>query len=131
MSQPHDAPLIEALEALVRRVVREELAAHLARPAPDPAGSGAAPTFVTVAEAARRLACHPKTVRAMVERGQLRAVKVGSALRVDLGSLEEAGGGERDGDGRVPPARAARRSPRRVVTGEFSRRVAEEGPEAP
>ena len=74
------------------------------------------PVFITVAEAARRLDCHPKTVRALIDRRELRAVRLGAVWRVDLGSLEEAGGG---------PAPVARRQPhRRAPTGEFGRRAA-------
>ena len=78
------------------------------------------PVFVTVAEAARRLDCHPKTVRAMIDRRELRAVRLGAHWRVDLAALEEAGGGGESG-----PALVARRQPRRrAPTGEFGRRAA-------
>jgi excisionase family DNA binding protein len=110
------AALVAALAELPDEALRP-LAARLgalARPA------APAPALVTVTDAARRLDCHPKTVRAMVDRGQLRAVRVGKALRVDLASLEEVGAE------RATPA--APRRPRRAATREFSRRVAEEGP---
>jgi excisionase family DNA binding protein len=77
----------------------------------------APPAFLTVAEAAAALGCHAKTVRAMVARGELAAERVGAQLRVDLASLEPAGGPGLPGRRRDGPARPAR--------GEFSRRVKE------
>lgn len=49
--------------------------------------------LLTVAEAAAELAVHPKTVRRLVERGELAAVKVGAAVRLhpdDLVSFIDA-----------------------------------------
>jgi excisionase family DNA binding protein len=84
------------------------------------------PTYIDTAEAARRLSCSPKTIRAMIDRGELQAVRLGAKgpWRVDLTSIEAVGGGESG------PAPVARRQPRRrASTGEFGRRAA--GPEAP
>ena len=38
--------------------------------------------FLTVAETAKELRCHPDTVTAMICRGELKAVKLGRAVRV-------------------------------------------------
>ena len=63
------------LDAMVRAVVREEIARS---------GLGAAPPRAeTVAMAAERLAVGPKTIRRLVQRGELRAIRVGNkSLRI-------------------------------------------------
>jgi excisionase family DNA binding protein len=44
--------------------------------------------FLTVAETAKELRCHPDTVAAMIRRGELKAVKLGRAVRVVSESIE-------------------------------------------
>jgi excisionase family DNA binding protein len=65
---------------------------------------------LTVADAAARLAVHPKTVRRMLERGDLQRIRIGRAVRVDLASLDRfiAAGGDRpetDGEKADPIAK--------------------------
>jgi excisionase family DNA binding protein len=43
---------------------------------------------LTVEEAARRLACAPKTIRALIHRGAIDAFRVGRALRLEVAALE-------------------------------------------
>jgi excisionase family DNA binding protein len=47
------------------------------------AGAGATPALLTTEEAASLLHVHPRTVQRLVERGQLAAVHIGSAVRFD------------------------------------------------
>ena len=63
------------LDTIIRAVVREEIART---------GLAAAPARAeTVAMAAERLSVDPKTVRRLIQRGELRGVRVGTkALRV-------------------------------------------------
>ena len=57
-------------------------------------------TLLTVDEAAEQLRVHPVTVRRMIRRGDLAAVRIGSVYRVDADELKPR---------RVaPPARASR-----------------------
>lgn len=44
---------------------------------------GAAMTLLTVEEAANRISVHPETIRRMIRRGELSALKVGPTYRVD------------------------------------------------
>ena len=48
----------------------------------------ALPAFLTVAEAAAYLRVHPETIRRLVRRGELTAIKVGSVWRVPVDALE-------------------------------------------
>lgn len=43
--------------------------------------------LATVQEAAERLAVHPMTVRRLIERGQMPAVRVGRAIRIDVNDI--------------------------------------------
>lgn len=45
------------------------------------------PKFLTVRETAQVLQCHPDTVAAMIRRGELRAVRLGRAVRVPAESI--------------------------------------------
>ena len=125
-----ERPIIDpaALVAALAELPDAELRALAERlqglaPAVTVTGIPVVATFVTVSEAARRLSCSPKTVRSAIDRGELKAVRLGRAWRVDVHSIEEAGGG----DGGAAPE--VRRQPRRPPpTGEFGRRAA--GPEA-
>ena len=45
-------------------------------------------SMLTVQEAAERVSCHPATIRRMIQRGQIPAVRVGSRWRVPSVSLE-------------------------------------------
>jgi excisionase family DNA binding protein len=86
-SQSSTEPIVDpALEALLRRVVREEIDAALSRhiaTAPSPP-----PTYTTVEQAATALMVAPKTVRAGVQRGKLRALRVGRQLRIPRQELD-------------------------------------------
>lgn len=44
---------------------------------------------ITVEEAARALRVHPRTIRRICERGELRAIRVGRQWRIDRASFEE------------------------------------------
>jgi excisionase family DNA binding protein len=74
------------LDATIRAVVRDEI---------QRSGLIAPARALTVREAADRLSVDPKTVRRLVQRGELRAVRVGSkALRIlssDVDALLEGG----------------------------------------
>lgn len=70
--------------------------------------------MVTVEEAARITSCHPVTIRRMIQRGELPALRVGRRYRVRLSDLEPEVLGSR-------PAAAARREP----SGSLSRIAAE------
>lgn len=78
MGHPHDdAPLVDALEALVRRVVREELAALAPPPSP----------FMTIPEAAEYLRTSRQRVDGLLSAGHLKRVKEGGRTlvrRVDV-----------------------------------------------
>jgi excisionase family DNA binding protein len=50
---------------------------------PFEAGAGATPALLTTDEAASLLHVHPRTVQRLVERGQLAAIHLGSAVRFD------------------------------------------------
>jgi excisionase family DNA binding protein len=57
-----------------------------------PVDSGAAstvPTLMTTREAAAMLRVHPRTVQRLVERGELEAVHLGTAVRFDPGDVAE------------------------------------------
>lgn len=43
--------------------------------------------FLTVRETAQVLQCHPDTVAAMIRRGELKAVRLGRAVRVSAQSI--------------------------------------------
>lgn len=45
-------------------------------------------TLLTVDEAAEQLRCHPVTIRRMIRRGDLAAVKVGSVYRISADDLK-------------------------------------------
>jgi len=45
------------------------------------------PEFLTVSETARELRCHVDTVTSMVKRGELRAVRLGRAVRIVAESI--------------------------------------------
>ena len=75
------------LDAVIRAIVRDELTM---------AGLAATPARAeTVRSASLRLGVNPKTIRRLVERGELRAVRVGSrSLRVvsaDIDRILEQG----------------------------------------
>ena len=44
--------------------------------------------MLTVQQAAERASCHPATIRRMIQRGELPALRVGSRWRVPAASLE-------------------------------------------
>lgn len=62
------------IDATIRAVVRDEI---------QKAGFSAPARAITVREAAERLAVDPRTIRRLIQTGELRAVRVGSrSLRV-------------------------------------------------
>lgn len=76
------------LEALVRRVLREELArVRTEEPRDLP---------LDTAGAAREAGVTPKTIREWVAAGRLRATKRGRTLRIERADLARAMGGEKD-----------------------------------
>lgn len=50
--------------------------------------SAADPQFIPVTAAARRLSVSPAAIRAMIDRGELEAIKAGRVLRVSAASLD-------------------------------------------
>lgn len=56
--------------------------------------------LLTVREAAERLSLSPRQVRRLIAWGQLRAVRLGRAVRVPEGELERLAEGQLDDDGR-------------------------------
>jgi excisionase family DNA binding protein len=64
---------------------------------------------VTVAEAARRLSVHVATIRRMLDRGDLRRIRIGRLVRVDLASLDRfigAGGNDPAAESKADPVSA-------------------------
>ena len=61
--------------------------------------------LLTVAESARRLAVHPDTIRNLIDREQLIAVRIGRAVRIEERELEQLVTRQRPR--RQPPAPAA------------------------
>ena len=56
------------------------------------------PGVVTTSEAAQFLGCHPKTVRTLCQRGEIRAVKLGAEWRIPTEALDELIGNRPKGD---------------------------------
>lgn len=52
---------------------------------------------LTIAEAAARLGIHRQTLRAAIERGDLRAVRVGRRWLIPVAAIDELLGGRRAG----------------------------------
>ena len=69
-----------------------------------------APLLLTVPDTARRLRRHEQTIRAMIRRGDLAAIRLGRLVRVLAAAVDRAGAVMRQAD--VHP-RTARRSVRR------------------
>jgi len=59
------------------------------RPESQPSGATTAPALLTTQEAADLLHVHPRTIQRLVERGQLAAVHVGTAVRFDRMDLAD------------------------------------------
>ena len=82
-----------------------------------PAGAPPTPPYLTVNECADLLAVDHKTVRRLIDRGELPALRVGRVLRIDPADLEAL---------RYRPGRSESGSPAprpRPVRGEFARRA--------
>ncbi len=71
------------------------------------------PLFLTVADAARRLALHEQTIRAMIRRGELAAVRLGRLVRVFATAVEAR---RQSQGGRRPALRGMRDPAARRVT---------------
>jgi excisionase family DNA binding protein len=70
----------DEIRAEIRAVVREELRA--AR------GAGpSTPALLSVADAAKRLGVHQRTIRRRIKSGELPAVRVGRCVRIDANLL--------------------------------------------
>jgi excisionase family DNA binding protein len=71
-------------------------------PTPKPAGRSKKtpppPQFLSVDEAAARLGMSPKTIRRLIDSGELPAVRVGSSIRIPIGAFLHY-------IGSLPPAR--------------------------
>jgi excisionase family DNA binding protein len=83
------AHLIAGLEDL-KAVVASLEADEEREPAPPPPAEPERRNpegYLTVTQAAELLRCHPDTVRSMIARGELAAVKIGHAWRIDANSL--------------------------------------------
>jgi excisionase family DNA binding protein len=72
------------LEALIRRVIREELDARDARQA----AAGAAGEYLSPAEFARRLGVSVPTVRRWIDEGRLEAMRAGRQVRISAAEIE-------------------------------------------
>lgn len=115
-----------------RAATRQETTAHNSPPSSErgrrhssPASRAAfepaAVALLTTDEAASVLRVHPRTVQRLVERGDLCAVHIGSAVRFDP---QDVGGlVERVKSARVAPAVDARVSARRRGYGSFAERL--------
>lgn len=55
------------------------------------------PMVLTIAEAAARLGIHRQTLRAAIERGDVRAVRIGRRWLVPVTAIDELLGGHRAG----------------------------------
>ena len=77
------------------------------------------PRYLTVAECAAILAVDHKTIRRLIDREELPALRVGRRLRINPADLERL-------RYHHPEAAAARRARPRPVGGEFSRRARSE-----
>ena len=75
---------------------------------PTVAAVPAAPTLLTTHEAAELLHVHPRTVQRLVERGQLAAVHLGSAVRFDPDDLGGLISGHKRGEATARPTSAER-----------------------
>lgn len=72
--------------------------------------------LLTVNEVARRLKCHPHTIRRWIWSGRLRAVKVGSLVRVPREEMDRfLNAGRERGGGSVEALRKTMRSLRAAV----------------
>jgi excisionase family DNA binding protein len=97
MSSPSNK-LEDALEDLVRRILRAELEA------------ATRPTMITVAQAAERIAMSPKFIRAAIADGRLPSKSFGSAIRVWPADVDALGSSSTPRKARAadtPAARAA------------------------
>jgi excisionase family DNA binding protein len=74
------------------------------------------PLLLTVTDAARRLALHEQTIRAMIRRGELAAVRLGRLVRVFAAAVEVR---RRSQGGRGPGLRGMRGAAARRVTAPF------------
>ncbi len=86
--------LRDVVRDVVREVVREELAAAMpqgAAPAPTPIQ----PAYLTPRDVAKLLRVTEKSVRAWAANGTLKAVRLGTLIRIERGELDRflAGGG--------------------------------------
>lgn len=79
------SPVAAALEALIRQVVREELAAHAAPAQPQ---RQAEVEFLTVSGAAAVAKVHPSTVRGWLRDGRLRRYAAGKRARVKAAEMQ-------------------------------------------
>ena len=82
---------------------------HIVRPS----SVSPTPLLLTVSDTARRLRRHEQTVRAMIRRGDLAAIRLGRLVRVLAAAVDRAGTAVREAP--VRP-RAPRRTLRRVGT---------------
>ena len=62
-----------------------------------PRSSPDEPLVLTIAQASARLGLHRQTLRAAIDRGDLRAVRVGRRWLVPIAAIEELLGGDRAG----------------------------------
>ena len=62
-----------------------------------PGSSSDEPIVLTITEAAARLGIHRQTLRAAIERGDLRAVRVGRRWLIPVAAIDELLGGHRAG----------------------------------
>jgi excisionase family DNA binding protein len=75
-----------------RRVVSSRAESHPVEVSANdepPAASSTAPALLTTQEAADALQVHPRTVQRLVERGQLSAVHLGTAVRFDPADIAD------------------------------------------
>lgn len=79
MSQEGNTELLALIEQMIRRIVREEIAAASMAPVAE---------MLTVAQAAARLAMSPSFVRAAIADGRLPATLVGRAVRVAVADVD-------------------------------------------
>ena len=80
-----------------------------------PSSARLAPLLLTVPDTARRLRRHEQTIRAMIRRGDLAAIRLGRLVRVLAAAVDRAGAAMEQAAVRTrTPRRAPRRLPERA-----------------
>lgn len=90
---------------------------------PDDEGAQVAPGLLTTSETAALLHVHPRTVQRLVERGQLEAIHLGTAVRFDPGDVAALAEREKQLAAAAPTALADRVRASRGARVSFAERL--------